>query len=232
VSQIDSLGRRGVTHVSLVATALRRIDPSTFDLILLGGSAPPAELPANVVTTYGMTETGSGIVYDGHPLRGVEIAIAGADQAGFGEILTKTPTALRAYRDGEAPFVTGPDGGRWLATGDVGRLVDDLLEVRGRRAEVIVTGGEKVYPGDVEAAIATAPGVGEVAVWKRPDPDWGERVVAWIVPKGAPPSLELIREIVTEQLGTWAAPKDLEIVESLPRTDIGKVRRNALDGPS
>ena len=67
------------THVSLVAAALRRLDPSVFTGILLGGSRPPGDLPPNVVTTYGMTETGSGVVYDGVPLDDVEVAIAHFD---------------------------------------------------------------------------------------------------------------------------------------------------------
>jgi O-succinylbenzoic acid--CoA ligase len=228
-AQIEAIGRQGVTHVSLVATTLRRIDPTVFDLILLGGSAPPADIPSNVVTTYGMTETGSGIVYDGLPLRGVEIFIAAEDEGGFGEILVKTPTALRSYRNSDAPFLTGPDGEQWLSTGDLGRLAGGRLEVRGRMAEVIVSGGEKIYPTDVEAAISVLPGVGEVAVWKRPDPEWGERVVAWIVPTGTPPTLREVKDAVTGAIAAWAAPKEIEIVEALPRTSIGKIRRKALD---
>ena len=64
-----------MTHVSLVATALRRLDPAVFECVLLGGSRVPDELPPNVVATYGMTETGSGVVYDGWPLDGVELSL-------------------------------------------------------------------------------------------------------------------------------------------------------------
>jgi len=227
---LAAAARRGATHVSLVATTLSRIDPSSFELILLGGSAPPRELPANVIATYGMTETGSGVVYDGRPLPGVALAIDAADADGFGEILISSPTSLRAYRDRPAPMMTGPDGdNRWLRSGDLGRLdPTGRLEVRGRIAEVIVTGAEKVYPSDVEAVIAELPGVAEVAVWKRADLEWGERVVAWIVPHGEPPTLAELRSEVAVLLGAYAAPKELELVEALPRSPLGKLRRSLL----
>jgi len=88
----------GATLVSLVATALRRIHPERFRTIVLGGSRPPADRPPNTVTTYGMTETGSGVVYDGVPLDGVDV-----DIAGDGEIRLRGPMLLRCYRDGSAP---------------------------------------------------------------------------------------------------------------------------------
>src|SRR6185437_3544027 len=109
--QVAAVGRAGsgsggvVTHTSLVATALRRIDPGLFHTILLGGAAPPGDLPANVVATYGMTETGSGVVYDGIPLDGVDVAVVD------GEVLLRGAMLLRAYRDGTDPTVAGPDGG-------------------------------------------------------------------------------------------------------------------------
>jgi O-succinylbenzoic acid--CoA ligase len=242
--EVEQLGRAGeATHVALVATALRRLDPAAFTSVLLGGAAPPGGLPPNVVTTYGMTETGSGVVYDGRPLDGVEVAV-GTGRPGEGapgEILLRCPMLLRAYRDGTDPRVPGPDrGGGWLPTGDGGRLAGGVLAVDGRLAEVVVTGGEKVWPAAVERVLAAHPGVAEVAVWKRPDPEWGERVVAWAVPAdpAAPPALAELAELVAEQLSPWAAPKELVLVAALPRTPSGKVRRSALgppdgpDGPS
>ena len=222
---VEDLGRVGkVSHVSLVATALRRLDPAVFACVLLGGSRVPDDLPANVVATYGMTETGSGVVYDGWPLEGVEIAVT------EGEILIRAPMLLRCYRDGDDGRVTGPDGARdWFATGDAGRLdADGKLEVSGRMADVIVTGAEKVYPDAVERIVLTHPGVAEVAVWKRPDPEWGEVVVVWVVPAGDGPSLDELREMVAAGLAPWAAPKELVLVDDLPRTAAGKVRRRDL----
>jgi o-succinylbenzoate---CoA ligase len=235
--EVSRIGRDAeATHVSLVATALRRIDPSVFAAILLGGAAPPGVLPPNVVTTYGMTETGSGVVYDGVPLDRVEVAI-GTGRAGegaAGEVLLRCPMLLRTYRDGIDPRIPGPDGtGGWFPTGDGGRLAagpEGRLAVEGRLAEMVVTGGEKVWPAVVEQVLATHPGVIEVAIWKRPDPEWGERVVAWVVPAdpAAPPSLAALSELAGSVLSPWAVPKELVLVASLPRTASGKIRRTEL----
>jgi O-succinylbenzoic acid--CoA ligase len=235
---VQEVGRSGrATHVSLVGTALRRLDPSVFICVLLGGSKAPDDLPPNVVTTYGMTESGSGVVYDGRPLEGVEIAVALPDGTytgpggGEGEIVIRAPMLFRCYRDGSDGRVTGPDGDpTWYATGDAGRLDDGgTLSVAGRIDDVITTGAEKVWPDMVERVLVAHPGVAEVAVWKRSDPEWGERVVAWVVPSDEAPSLEELRRIVAETIAPWAAPKELVIVDDLPRTAAGKVRRRALE---
>jgi len=232
---VEQVGRSGrATHVSLVATALRRVDPSVFTCVVLGGSKAPDGLP---VTTYGMTESGSGVVYDGRPLDGVEIGIAlpGGAFAGpggeEGEILIRAPMLFRAYRDGSGDRSVGPDGdATWYATGDAGRLeADGRLTVSGRLDDVITTGAEKVWPDVVERVLIAHPDVAEVAVWKRSDPEWGERVVAWVVPTDEAPSLEELRQIVTETIAPWAAPKELVIVDDLPRTAAGKVRRRELE---
>ena len=140
------------TLVSLVATALRRIDPTRFRTIVLGGAPPPDDLADNVVVTYGMTETGSGVVYDGVPLDGVELRVA-AD----GEIHVRGPMLLRAYRYADGDRDPRVDG--WLATGDLGAwLPDGRLRVDGRRADLIISGGENVWPEPVEAAIRRHPG--------------------------------------------------------------------------
>jgi O-succinylbenzoic acid--CoA ligase len=219
--------RAGATLVSLVATALRRIDASGFRTVLLGGASPPGDLPDNVVATYGMTETGSGIVYDGRPLDGVDLRIGDGRVGAVGEVLVRGPMLLRAYRDGSDPRLAGG----WLATGDAGRLEPDgTLVVHGRMAEVIVTGGEKVWPAPVERVLAGHPGVAEVAVWKRPDAEWGERVVAWVVPlePSSPPELGPLRDLVAAELAPWCAPRELVVVAALPRTPSGKVRRTEL----
>ncbi len=104
---------------------------------------------------------------------------------------------------------------------------DGTLVVFGRMAEVIVTGAEKVWPTQVEDVLGRHPGVAEVAVWKRPDPEWGERVVAWVVPAGATvPGLDELRELVGGELARWAAPRELVVVDALPRTAGGKLQRS------
>ena len=241
---VEELGRSGrVSHVSLVTTALRRLDPSVFACVLLGGSKAPDTLPANVVATYGMTETGSGVIYDGRPLDGVEVSFrpverahddgeaAGGASVVEGEILLRAPMLFRCYRRGDDGRVVGPDGAKgWFATGDAGRLdADGKLVVSGRTEDVITTGAEKVWPDLVERTLMAHPGVAEVAVWKRSDPEWGERVVAWVVPTDDAPSLDELRQIVADGIAPWAAPKELVLVDDLPRTAAGKVRRRELD---
>jgi O-succinylbenzoic acid--CoA ligase len=229
---VEEFGRTGrSTHVSLVSTALQRLDASVFSRILLGGSRPPGVLPVNAVVTYGMTETGSGVVYDGEPLTGVELAIAHFDaDSNEGEILLRAPMLMRCYRDGETKRVAGPDGSRtWFATGDAGYVQEDgLLSVSGRIADVINTGGEMVWPDAVERVLARHPGVAEVAVGKRPDPEWGERVVAWVVPVADAPDAVELKELVATTIAPWATPKEIVIVDNLPRTASGKVRRSEL----
>jgi O-succinylbenzoic acid--CoA ligase len=218
--------RGGATLVSLVTTALRRIDASLFRTVLLGGSRPPGGgVAANVVTTYGMTETGSGVVYDGVPLDGVEIRIVD------GEVQVRGPMLLRCYRDGDDPKT--PEG--WFPTGDAGAVDTDhdgvtRLTVFGRRAEMIISGGENVWPHAVEEVLGAHPEVAEVAVAGRPDPEWGQRVEAWVVPvdPGHPPTLATLRAFIVERLPAYAAPRRLTVVTSLPRTALGKIARHRL----
>lgn len=224
---IDAV-RRGVTLVSLVTRALTQVSSDLFRLVLLGGAAPPPDRPANVIATYGMTETGSGVVYERRPLDGIEIDIADGGTIGDeGEIRLRGPMLFRAYR--HDPYPCDPDG--WFATGDSGRWGEDgRLMVVGRTGDVIVTGGEKVWPGPVEALLAERPDVAEVALVGRPDPDWGQRVVAVIVPRDptAPPTLDQLRDEVKARFGSWCAPRQLELRTELPRTTLGKIRRHDL----
>lgn len=209
------------TLASMVGTQLRRLDPARFRMVVLGGSAPPEDRPANCVVTYGMTETGSGVVYDGVPLDGVDV------RSVDGQVQLRGPMLLRCYRDGTDP----KDAEGWLATGDAGDVVDGVVQVHGRIGDVIVTGGEKVWPAPVERAVARLASVADVAVAGRPDPEWGCRVVAWVVAAGDPPTLADVRDAVKAELPAYCAPKQLVVVDALPRTALGKVRRAALDAP-
>jgi O-succinylbenzoic acid--CoA ligase len=217
-----------------------------FSSVLLGGAAAPASLldaaraaGVLVVTTYGMTETCGGCVYDGVPLDGVRVAIHGDDDdspAG-GRIWIAGPVLFSGYRPGGyggagSPPVTGgsrgvapPDGVRWFRTGDLGRLDSSgRLVVRGRADDVINTGGHKVVPGEVTAALQTCPGVRDVAVLGQPDPEWGERVIAVVVPADPadPPALELLRLHVRERLPRYAAPSRVVMVDAVPMLPSGK----------
>ncbi len=221
---IEAAGR-GATLVSLVTRALNRIPHDAFRTILIGGAAPPPDRPANVLATYGLTETGSGVVYERRPLDGVEL-----DVSADGDVLVRGPMLFRGYRHDPDPFEA--DG--WFNTGDQGLIeADGRLVVHGRRGDVIVTGGEKVWPAPIEAFLAEGDDVAEAALIGRPDPDWGHRVVAVVVPAdpARPPGLADLRERVKERFGAWCAPKELEVRAELPRTALGKIRRAELAEP-
>jgi len=214
--------RRGATLVSLVTRALNQIDHQLFRTVLIGGAAPPVDRPANVIATYGMTETGSGVVYDRRPLDGLEI-----DVTEEGEIRLRGPMLFRGYRHDPDPF----DPGGWFPTGDLGEIDQDgVLSVFGRAGDVIVTGGEKVWPAPIEAHLNRRPDIEEAVLIGRPHPDWGHEVVAVVVPAEAatPPSLDVLRADIRASFGPWCAPKRMELVAALPKTALGKVRRDQL----
>jgi acyl-CoA synthetase (AMP-forming)/AMP-acid ligase II len=137
---------------------------------------------------------------------------------------------MRSYRDGTTGRVMGPDGSStWFATGDAGFLTRaGTLSVVGRIADMITTGGEKVWPDQVERVLSSHRSVEEVAVWKRPDPEWGERVVAWVVVSETSPDVEELQELVASTIAPWAAPKEVVFTTELPRTPSGKVKRSEL----
>ena len=162
----------GSTLTSLVPTALDRIDASGYRWIVLGGAADRAERAANVVRTYGLTESGGGVVYDGRPLAGVEVRIAD------GEVQLRGPTLLRSYRDGRDPRTS--DG--WLPTGDLGALHDGALVVHGRRDDMIVTGGENIWPATIEAVLERLPSVRDAAVVGRADDERAGASRRWSPP--------------------------------------------------
>lgn len=224
----------GATLTSLVTRALRQVDSELFRSILIGGAAPPPDRPENVVATYGMTETGSGCIYERRPLDGVEIKIAAN-----GEILLRGDMLLRCYRlrsetqaaPGDGVTETDPkDAEGWFGTGDLGAWGDDgLIEVHGRSDDVIISGGEKVWPSRVEPLLARQPGVGEVAIVGRPHPQWGHQVTAVVVAEAdAAPALSQLREAVKAELPSWYAPIAIELVMELPKTALGKIKRASL----
>lgn len=208
----------GCTLVSLVATALTRIDPTLYRTIVLGGAHPPKDRPSNVVATYGMTETGSGIVYEGYPLSGVEIKIE------QDEICVRASMLFRTYRDGTCPI--NSDG--WFATGDLGQIdTNGQLHVHGRKGDLIITGGENVWPEQVEQALRTDSRIQDVCVVGLLDPEWGHIVAAFVV-SDHEISLEEARETVKTILPAYCAPKIIQRVTEIPRTALGKPQRSAL----
>ena len=214
--RVEASARAGVTMTSLVATALGRVNASLFRTVLLGGGAAPENIPENVVITYGMTESGSGIVYDGLPLDGVEIRLSSD-----GEISLKAPMLLRCYRDGTDP----KDADGWLSTGDIGELsADGRLIVHGRRGDLIITGGENVWPQEVESVLALHPRIREVVVRGVPDVQWGHQVVSWMATTDDTTlTLDEVRDWVKTSLPAYCAPKAIHILNALPRTTLGKI---------
>ena len=218
----DAVVTSGATHVSLVATAMARIETTIFQRILLGGARPPATIDDNVTVTYGLTESCGGVVYDRRPIPGVSVEIAPD-----GEVLLRGPMIMSRYRNPELQSAVDADG--WLHTNDIGRLDDGLLQVDGRRGDMIITGGENVWPDSVERVLSRHPLVAECAVAGVDDDEWGQRVVAWIVMRTddvtAP---EDLRAFVAESLPRFCAPRQFVVVDSLPRTALGKVLRRKL----
>ena len=225
VDAVVAAAAAGCTHTSMVPTTLARLDPAVFEWIIVGGAAPPAVLPPNCSITYGLTETGSGCVYDHVPLDGVEIRVVA------GEIQLRGPMLLRAYRAGSEEWSPLVDDG-WFPTGDEGSFDPERrwLEVYGRRGDLIITGGQNVWPDPVERVLASVAGVAEVAVVGRPHPEWGHVVTAVVVPSSpsSAPTLEALRAAVGAELAPYCAPHQLELVADLPRTALGKIQRNKL----
>ena len=238
----DALESGGVTIVSLVATQLVRLldAGAAVDrprLVLVGGGPVPADVldaalarGATVVQTYGLTEACSQVCTlapeeareragsAGRPLLGIEVRIEA------GEILVRGPNV--------APAALAEDG--WLHTGDLGRIDDEgFLWVEGRRDDLIVTGGENVRPQRVEDVLRRDPGVADVGVAGVEDREWGQAVVAFVVPgSGGEPDTARMLEAARRDLLPHEVPKRLELVEELPRTASGKLLRRQLGTPS
>jgi o-succinylbenzoate---CoA ligase len=231
----------GCAHVSVVPTQLRRLlaagaDVAAFRTILLGGAAATPGLlaaaraaGARVVTTYGMSETCGGCVYDGVPLDGVSVRIGAGGRVGI-----SGPVIFSGYR-GRPDLTAQVLAGGWFITSDAG-TVDETgrLVVHGRVDEMINTGGEKVAPAEVAAVLETHPGVREAAVFGVPDPEWGQRVVAAVVPArpDAPPGLPELADHVRRRLAAYAVPKSVIVLAEMPLLSSGKPDLRALRGQS
>lgn len=251
----DDSGRACPVYTSLVPTQLRRaLDDeqlrgalARLDAVLIGGAAADAQLleqakaaGIRVVTTYGMSETCGGCVYDGQPLPGVSMDV---DQA-TGAIWLSGPMLATGYLGDEERtrrcFVNRPQAGeparRWFITSDRGHIVDGRLQVLGRLDDVIISGGIKVEPGPIEALLALNPLVSECAVVGLPDLQWGQVVTAVVVPASMPglgrvdegAILAQIRVYLEQKLSGAQCPKQVLLADALPYKGIGKVDRRAL----
>ena len=236
-SAVASLGP-GRRYASLVAAQLDKAlgDPvataalAELDAVLIGGGPMPsgaAEKASaagiSVVRTYGMSETAGGCVYDGVALDGVQVRIDDD------RVVLGGATLAKGYRNPAQPDPFAEPG--WFRTDDIG-VVDDsgVLQVLGRIDDAISTGGLTVLPQLVEAALATHPAVAEAAVFGVADDRLGQRVVAAIVvvPGCTAPVLAELRAHVASTLAATAAPREVHVVDELPRLGIGKLDRRQL----
>jgi len=227
----------GAAFASVVPSMVRRLVASDLGLhgltLLVGGdelddetAAAARARGAHLVTTYGLTETCGGFTYDGLPLDGMQVRLDAEDL-----IEVSGSTVMENYRLDPAAAGAAFTTDDWLRTGDLGSVDDDgRLSIHGRADHMIRTGAEKVWPEEVERIIARHPKVADVAVAGRPDPEWGSRVSAFVVPTviDDPPSLDELRVHGAEHLARFKLPRELSLVAEIPRTHTGKVQRHSL----
>lgn len=242
-----ALDEEGATHLSLVATTLERLlvarQGRPFPqqpVALIGGGPVLADLLARsralglrALQTYGLTEACSQVCTErpgeetgttaGPPLDSLEVRIV------EGQIEVKGPTLMAGYFEDEAATQSAIQDG-WLRTGDLGQLDEQgRLQLLARRTDLIVCGGENVYPAEVEAVLNTHPAIGESAVVGIADARWGEVPVAVLVLKQLPfEGDEALRNWCRERLATFKVPHRFAVVLELPRNAIGKIERFSL----
>lgn len=173
----------------------------------------------------------------GRPYEGLELRVVDAQgrelRAGeVGEVIMRAPWTMRGYwRQPDATAAAVREG--WLHSGDAGFLdADGYLYIHDRVKDMIVTGGENVYPAEVEAALAGHPAVAEVAVIGVPDAKWGEAVKAIVVLRpGASLEVEDLQRYARTRIAGYKVPRSVEVADALPRNASGKVLRRTLREP-
>jgi O-succinylbenzoic acid--CoA ligase len=246
----------------ILADRGNRAAPPQLRCVLLGGGPAPEstlerarELGFPIAPTYGLTEAASQVATRApsdpaappgaglRPLLGTEVRVVDGDDrdvadGAAGELLVRGPTVMRGYVDRPAETAEALRGG-WLHTGDVAvRASDGSLGILERRSDLILSGGENVYPSEVEAVLLEHPAVAEAAVAAIPDADFGQRPAAWLVFRpGAAPEGEQLRTFCRSRLAGYKVPVAFHGVADLPRNAAGKLlrrelARNAAGAPS
>jgi O-succinylbenzoic acid--CoA ligase len=243
-----------VTIISVVANMLQRMlkvrgsrpYPPWLRCVLLGGGPAPLSLLQEcaarrvpVIQTYGLTEAASQVTTlppreaerklssAGRPLLMTEVRVCAtngdATTGEVGEIVVRGPTVSPGYVDGTS--AVSEDG--WLRTGDFGRVdTEGFLYVVGRRDDLIISGGENIYPAEVEAALHAHPAVAEACVFGLPDPEWGEIIAARIrLCPGATTGTDELTAHVRRLLAGSKVPRQFGFVDDFPRTASGKIGR-------
>jgi acyl-CoA synthetase (AMP-forming)/AMP-acid ligase II len=240
----------------------REIDYSRMSHILYGAAPIPLDLLRECIDIfgcgfcqqYGMTETTGTVVYlppedhdpagnarmrsAGLPLPGVELKVI--DEAGnslpvntVGEIATRSPSNMAGYWKLDEATAKTVDVDGWLRTGDAGYLDEDgYLFIHDRVKDMIISGGENIYPAEVESAVYGHPSVAEVAVIGVPDDKWGEAVKAVVALKpGAVADPDDIIAFARTRIAGFKAPKSVDFIDALPRNASGKILRRELRAP-
>jgi O-succinylbenzoic acid--CoA ligase len=227
----------GTTIVSLVPTALHRLLAARaplheFRCVIVGGApCPPAlrgraeQEGVTIFDAYGLSETWSGVALNGVPISGADVRIASD-----GEILVRGAMVMRGYRLEPERTAEVLDADGWLHTGDAGAFADGRLVVTDRLKEIIITGGVNVSPTEVEGVLLAHGSVDDVCVAGAPDEEWGERVVAFVVPVdgGAAPTVDDLRAFARDHLSAPKLPREVRVVTAIPRTASGKPLRRLL----
>lgn len=250
-----ALMEKEVTIASLVTLMLSQLLdrladealPDTVRCLLLGGGSVPEALLKKVeekqmplFQSYGMTETSSQIVTlsaayalkklgsSGKPLFPAEIRIENPNAQGVGEIEVKGPMVMKGYSENKEANLTSFSGD-WLKTGDIGYVdADGFLYVLDRRTDLIISGGENIYPSEIENELLDIPGVIEAAVVGKADKTWGQIPVAFIVRKSAQLTADNIKDHLKQTVATYKTPKQIIFIDALPRNASNKVMRHRL----
>jgi acyl-CoA synthetase (AMP-forming)/AMP-acid ligase II len=239
---------------------IEKLDTSRFSSVGVGGSASTPELLRTVAerfpqlensvgSGYGSSETGGLVSYAnnemlrkaancvGPPLPTVQIKIV--DEAGdelplgdAGRVCVRSPLVMLEYLNNEKANRENFLPGRWIDTGDLGRMLDGMLHIESRMRDMIIRGGENIYPAEIENRIELHPDVAEVAVHGVDDRELGQKVKAVVVHNlGSAPTEEAIRDFCAESLAYFKIPEFIEIrTEPLPRNATGKVMKHVLEG--
>jgi len=238
-----------------------KTDFSSLELIVYGASPAPVDLVRNsrkalgceLAQVYGLTETTGAITYlppedhsgdradrlksCGKPMPGIEMRVV--DQAGkdvavgdVGEIVTRSPQTMLGYWNRPDETSRAIRNG-WFYTGDAGYLdADGYIYIYDRVKDMIISGGENIYPAEVENALFGHPAVADVAVIGVPDDKWGEAVKAIVVKRpGAEASSEELIGFARERIAHYKAPRTIDFVDALPRTPTGKILKRELRKP-
>ena len=229
-------------------------DLSSLRLVVVGGAPMPPSLletwqerGVEIVQGYGLTEAAPNVLclppeearrqlgFAGKPYPHVDVALRDpetgkvVDGAGVGELLVRGPNVFAGYwRNAAATEAAFVDG--WLRTKDVAeRDEEGFYRIAGRLEELVISGGENVYPAEIEGVLHAHPDVVEAAVVGVPDPRWGEVCAAFVVIReGASTDGEDLRDHCRERLARFKVPRTVTFVAELPRSSLGKVRKDAL----